>query len=177
MFRKSSHKLILGIAFGLLILIGVYILFQSQNASQTPINLPESKKSIEQYFVDTMHVSADEAQEMAQDGVDLRVSKDTALQGIVGNLYYYGFIDSDGNKFINLLEQSQDTTLGNEGAIKVKNNTIDINASYYVNKNMTDEEVADTLLNKPKFSEKFNNYNYLFMPSAPGTDSSERPAK
>lgn len=163
--------------FGLLLLLGVYLLFQSKNSSKSPETSPESRKSIEQYFVDTMHVNAEEAQEMAKDGVDLRVSKDTTLKGIVGNLYYYGFIDSNEDSFINLLEQSQDTTPGKEGAIKMGNSDIDINASYYVNKNMTDEEVADTLLNKPKFSENFDNYNYLFMPSGPGTDSSERPSR
>ncbi len=149
----------------------------SKDASQAPKNPPESRKSIEQYFVETMHVNAEEAQEMARDGVDLRVSKDTTLQGIVGNLYYYGFIDSNENAFIELLKQTQDTAPGEEAAIKIGNNTIDISASYYVNKNMTDKEVADTLLNKPRFSKNFNNYNYLFMPSGPETGSSERPAR
>lgn len=177
MFRKSSHKLLLGLVFGLLLLLGGYLLFMSKYASQAPKNLPESRKSIEQYFIETMHINAEEAKEMAKDGVDLRVSKDTTLQGVVGNLYYYGFIDSNESTFIELLKQRQDTISGKEGAIKVGNNTIDINASYYVNKDLTDEEVADTLLNKPRFSKNFSNYNYLFMPSGPGTGSSERPAR
>lgn len=146
----------------------------NKNASQAPKNPPESRKSIEQYFIETMHANAEEAQEMAKDGVDLRVSKDTTLQGVVGNLYYYGFIDSNEDVFMELLKQTQDTTPGDEAAIKTGNNTIDINASYYINKDMTDEEVADTLLNKPRFSKNFNNYNYLFMPSGPNTDTSNK---
>ena len=120
-----------------------------------------------------MRVSPAEATEMASKGVDLRVSKDTTLTGIVGNLYYYGFIDNE-KTFTKLLETTADTTSGRENAIKVGNNTIDTNSSYYLNYQMIDKEIADTLLNKGRYSEKFNDYNYLFMPSGP-QDSGRRP--
>jgi len=108
---------------------------------------------------------------MAVNGADLRVSKTTTVQGIVGNLYYYGFID-DQAKFNKLLETSKDITPGNENSIKVgTENTIDINSHYYLNYQMTEEEIADTLLNKAKFANDFSAYNYLFMPSGRGGPS------
>ena len=110
-----------------------------------------------------MRVSREEAKKMAADGVILQVSKDTTLMGIVGNLYYYGFIDNE-DSFNKLLETASDTTPGKEEVIKVGNNTIDTQTSYYLNYNMTDKEIADTLLNKGKFEENFSRYSYLFMP-------------
>lgn len=123
-----------------------------------------------------MRVSREEAKEMAANGVILRVSNDTILTGIVGNLYYYGFID-DEDSFNKLLEAASDTTPGKEGAIKAGSNTIDTQTSYSLNYNMTDEQIADTLLNKGKYEENFTRYNYLFMPSGPDTHPSERPER
>lgn len=137
---------------------------QSSPTSQTQ-NL-ETRKTVEDYFVENMHVSREEAKKMAADGVILRVSKDTTLMGIVGNLYYYSFIDNE-EPFNKLLETTSDTTPGREGTIKAGNNTIDTQTSYYLNYNMTDEQIADTLLNKGQFEENFTRYNYLFMPSKP----------
>lgn len=70
-----------------------------------------------------------------------------------------------------LLGTTSDTTPGKEGAIKAGNNTIDTQTSYYLNYNMTDEEIADTLLNKGKLEPNFTRYNYLFMPS--GSDKGD----
>ena len=111
-----------------------------------------------------MRVSAQEAKSMASDGVMLRLSPSSTLQGVVGNLYYYGFIDDEA-KFEKLLETTIDSTPGKEGSIKAGKNTIDVNSNYYLNYSMSDEEIADTLLNKAKFEPNFTQYNYLFMPS------------
>lgn len=158
----------------ILLLAGGYFYFNSHNSSQSYLP-PEQRKTVEAYFMEHMHAGPEEAKTMAANGVDLRVSKDTALMGIVGNLYYYGFIDNE-EAFNKLLEQTKDTTTGREGAIKAGNNTIDTNSSYYINYQMTDEEIADTLLNKGRYSDKFNDYNYLFMPSGPGGPS-QRPER
>ncbi|MDP2692502.1 MAG: hypothetical protein Q8O88_02570 [bacterium] len=149
----------------LLLVAAAGYFFLNKQSSPTPQtqNL-ESRKTVEDYFVENMHASREEAKKMAADGVILRVSKDTTLKGIVGNLYYYGFIDNE-DSFNKLLETAPDTTSGKEGAIKAGNNTIDTQTSYYLNYGMTDEQIADTLLNKGKFEENFSRYNYLFMPS------------
>ena len=147
----------------LLLLAGGYLYLNTHTSSQNYFP-PQQRKTVESYFMEHMQARPEEAKTMAANGVDLRVSKDTALMGIVGNLYYYGFID-DEEEFNKLLTTTKDTTPGKEGAIKAGNNTIDTSSSYYINYQMTDQEIADTLLNKGRYSEKFNDYNYLFMPS------------
>ena len=122
-----------------------------------------SRKTVEDYFMEHMRVSAEEAKTMASDGVMLRLSPSSTLQGVVGNLYYYGFIDDEA-KFRKLLETVTDSTPGKEESIKADKNTIDVNSNYYLNYSMNDEEIADTLLNKAKFEPNFTQYNYLFMP-------------
>ena len=111
-----------------------------------------------------MRVNAEEAKSMASDGVMLRLSPSSTLQGVVGNLYYYGFTD-DEKKFEKLLQTSTDSAPGNKDSIKAGNNTIDVNSNYYLNYSMSDKEIANTLLNKAKFEPNFTQYNYLFMPS------------
>ena len=122
-----------------------------------------SRKTVEDYFMEHMRVSAEEAKTMASDGVMFRLSPNSNLQGVVGNLYYYGFIDDEA-KFRKLLETVTDSTPGKEESIKADKNTIDVNSNYYLNYSMNDEEIADTLLNKAKFKPNFTQYNYLFMP-------------
>lgn len=150
----------------MLVAIAGYFFLNKQSSSTPQTRNLESRKTVEDYFVENMHVSREEAKKMAVDGVILRVSKDTTLMGIVGNLYYYGFIDNE-DSFNKLLEATSDSTPGREGAIKVGNNTIDVSSNYYLNYSMSDEEIADTLLNKAKFEPNFTRYNYLFMPNAP----------
>lgn len=122
-----------------------------------------SRKTVEDYFIEHMNVSAEEAKTMASDGVMLRLSPNSKLQGIIGNLYYYSFIDNQ-TTFEKLLTETTDNTPGNEISIKAGENTIDVNSSYSLNYSMNDEEIADTLLNKAEFEENFTRYNYLFMP-------------
>lgn len=154
------------IACLLLVATAGYFLLNKQSSPTPQTQNLESRKTVEDYFVENMHVSREEAKKMAADGVILRVSKDTTRVGIVGNLHYYGFIDNEDG-FTKLLATKSDTTSGKEGAIKAGNNTIDTQTSYYLNYNMSDEQIADTLLNKGKFEENFTRYNYLFMPSGP----------
>ena len=123
-----------------------------------------SRKTVEDYFMEHMRVNAEEAKSMASDGVMLRLSPSSTLQGVVGNLYYYGFTD-DEKKFEKLLQTSTDSAPGNKDSIKAGNNTIDVNSNYYLNYSMSDKEIANTLLNKAKFEPNFTQYNYLFMPS------------
>jgi hypothetical protein len=145
-------------------LIGGYLIL-NKNISPTSEEL-NSRKTVEDYFIEHMRVSADEAKKLAADGVVLRISKDATLSGIVGNLYYYGFID-DEDWFNKLLENSSDSTSGKADSIKVGKNTIDVNSTYYLNYKMTPEDIADTLIHKGKFDPNFTQYNYLFMPSGP----------
>ena len=154
-----------GIIFGTLILVGIIVagyFFLNKPLPPTSEDLA-SRKTVDYYFMEHMRVSAEEAKTMASDGVMLRLSPNSTLQGIVGNLYYYGFVD-DETKFEKLLQTSKDSTSGKEDSIKVGNNTIDVNSSYYLSYSMTDEEIVDTLLNKAKFEPNFTQYNYLFMP-------------
>lgn len=167
--RRITIAIIIGI---ILLLAGGYLYLNNQNLS-TDYPPKEQRKNVEAYFIEYMRVGPVEATEMASKGVNLRISKDTTLIGVTGNLYYYGFIDNE-KSFTKLLETTTDTTPGRENAIKAGNNTIDTNSSYYLNYQMTDKEIADTLLNKGRYSEKFNDYNYLFMPSGP-EGSSKRP--
>ena len=169
-------KLVLIAFITVIILFGGFFLFKDTNTSQSMETTQDARKSIEQYFVEHMGASPEEAKKIAENGVDLRVSEGTAIMGIVGNLYYYGFIDNE-EAFTKLLKSTKDTTSGKEGAIKIGNNTIDINTNYYVNYEMTDQEIADTLLNKGKYQEDFNRYNYLFMPSGKDTKDQTRPLR
>ena len=154
------------IVFFLLVATAGYFFLNRQSTPTPQTNNLESRKTVEDYFIENMRVSREEAKKMAAEGVILRVSKDTTLMGIVGNIYYYGFIDNE-DAFNKLLKSASDTKQGREGTIKAGDNTIDTQTSYYLNYNMTDEEIADTLLNKGKFEENFTRYNYLFMPSGP----------
>lgn len=161
----DMSRITIATIIGIILLLAVGYLYLNRQSSPSQYYLPpEQRKTVEAYFMEHMHAGTDEAKEMASNGVALRVSKDTTLMGIIGNLYYYGFIDNE-DKFSKLLTTMNDTTPGREGAIKAGNNTIDTNSSYYINYQMTDEEIVDTLLNKGRYSEKFNDYNYLFMPS------------
>ncbi len=151
-------RLIVVLFICVLIVLG-YFFFQYKSSTNESM---ESRKTVEDYFVEKMNVDRTEAKKIAQNGVLFRVSKEATLKGIVGNLYYYGFIDNE-DKFTKLLETTKDTT-GSDAAIIVGNNTIDINSNYSLNYAMSDEEIANILLNKGEFDPNFTRYDYLFMP-------------
>jgi len=157
-----------GIIIGTLILVGILVagyFFLNKPLPPTPEDLA-SRKTVEDYFMEHMRVSAEEAKSMASNGVMLRLSPSSTLQGVVGNLYYYRFVDDEA-KFEKLLKTSTDSTPGNKDSIKAGENTVDVNSNYYLNYSMSDEDIANTLLNKAKFEPSFTQYNYLFMPSGP----------
>ncbi|MFH1971222.1 MAG: hypothetical protein ABIJ05_02460 [Patescibacteria group bacterium] len=162
---KKNVLIIVSLILVAILATGYYFLNKPLPPTQEELS---SRKTVEDYFIEHMNVSPEEAKLMASDGVMLRLSPNSTLQGVIGNLYHYGFIDDEA-KFEKLLETSVDSTPGKEGSIKSGSNTIDVNSNYYLNYSMTDEEIADTLLNKAKFEPNFTQYNYLFMPSGPDT--------
>jgi hypothetical protein len=128
----------------------------------------ESSKKVEDYFIERLHMPVDEAEQIrSRPGVDgtadLRISTDVTLDGLVGNLYYYGFI-RDETAFRYALAHTKDITPYDK-AIKVgSNGTIDQNAEYRISEDMSAWELADILLNKPSGHFPFDEYNYFFMP-------------
>lgn len=157
---KRNVLIISGIVLVAILATGYYFLNKPLSPTQEELS---SRKTVEDYFIEHMNVGAEEAKTMASDEVILRLSPISTLQGVVGNLYYYGFID-DQEAFEKLLTETTDNTPGDENSIKVGKNTIDVNSNYALNYSMSDEEIADTLLNKAEFEENFTRYNYLFMP-------------
>lgn len=127
-----------------------------------------SPKKVEDYFVEKLRMTPQEAAEIRSkpgvDGtVDLRISTNVTLDGLTGNLYYYGFI-RDEKSFRYALKNTKDTTPSDK-AIKVgKDGTIATNAEYRISENMSAWEIADILLNKPAGHFTFDEYNYFFMP-------------
>lgn len=154
----------------LLLVFGGYYFFTKPNEEnfKAPGRDWESVKKVEDYFIERLHMSPEEANSIRKkpgvDGtVDLRLSTNVTLQGLTGNLVHYGFI-RDEKTFLYALEHTKDTT-PNDKAIKVgKDGTIDTNAEYRISENMTAWEMADLLLNKPAGHFSFDEYNYFFMP-------------
>ena len=145
-----------------------YISKPNQENFKAPGRNWESAKKVENYFTENLRMPAEEASTIrnkpGSDGtVDLRINTNVTLQGLTGNLFYYGFI-RDEKAFLYALERTQDTTPSDK-AIKVgKNGTIDQNAEYRISENMSSWELADVLLNKPAGHFSFDEYNYFFMP-------------
>jgi len=164
---NNKVLLISGIFLVAILVTGDYFLKKPLPPTQEELS---SRKTVEDYFIEHMHVSAEEAKTMASDGVMLRLSPTSTFQGVIGNLYYYGFID-DQVAFEKLLTETADNTPGDENSIKVGENTIDVNSSYSLNYSMSNEEIAGTLLNKAQSEENFSRYNYLFMPNHKETNN------
>ena len=163
------RKLILLIVL-LLLVGGAYWYYSKPNEEnyKAPGRDWESAKKVEDYFVERLHMSAEEASNIRKkpgvDGtIDLRISTNVTLQGLTGNLVHYGFI-RDEKAFLYALEHTKDTT-PNDKAIKVgSSGTIDQNAEYRISENMSAWELADVLLNKPAGHFPYDEYNYFFMP-------------
>lgn len=164
--KKTAIFLVVLIVVG----FGGYVYFSKPNEEnfKSPGRDWDSAKKIENYFVETLRMTAEEANSIRNrpgvDGtVDLRISTNTTLDGLVGNLYYYGFI-RDETAFRYALTHTKDTT-PHDKAIKVgSNGTIDQNAEYRISENMSAWELADVLLNKPAGHFPYDEYNYFFMP-------------
>lgn len=125
----------------------------------------QSTKKVDDYFVEKLHFTQSDFERQKQsETVDFRPGKGSTLEAIVSNLKYYGFIRSE-KALMYALENTKDTTQGNEGALSVgKNGSIDIVASYRISENMTAWEMADTLLNKSHYFGPNDEYQYMFMP-------------
>jgi len=142
--KKISTTLAL-VLFVLTVLSGGYYFYKSRQAK---FEAPRQEGSVIQY----------------------RIGKKATLMGVVGNLYYYGFIkDKDAFKYA--LEHTQDTNPGREGAIKVGSNTIDTQTTYKISQTMDAWELADVLLNKGKFDDCSHGCPGIFYPELlPGGD-------
>lgn len=162
-------KLIIFAIFVLVALGGYYFLTRPNEENfKAPGKAWNSSKKVEDYFVERLHMSTAEASTIrSKHGVDglvnLRINTSVTLDGLIGNLYYYGFI-RDEKSFRYVLEHTKDITPSDK-AIKVGNNgTIDTNAEYRISENMSAWELADLLLNKPDGHFPYDEYNYFFMP-------------
>jgi len=169
-FPKSRFYIIAG---GILfIILGVFVYSKLSGPNWESFNAPgrswNSPKKVEDYFIERLSMTPKEASEIRSkpgtDGtVDLRINTNTTLNGLVGNLYYYGFI-RDENSFRYALEHTKDVTPGDK-AIKVdEGRTIDTNAEYRISEDMSAWQIADILLNRPSGHFAFDEYNYFFMP-------------
>jgi len=149
--------------------VSVYFLFFTKPATdnfKAPGNDFNSPKKIEDYFVGTLKMTPEEAKKFADVGVSFYVTKNTTLDGIIGNLTYYGLV-RDEKTLRYALENTKDITTGKDGAIEVgKNGTIDL-GYYELSRNMDTWQIADTLLNKSRPIGV--DYNYLFMPGDPNS--------
>lgn len=102
--------------------------------------------------------------------VQFRIGKEATLMGVVSNLRYYGFI-KDENAFKYALGHVKDTTPGQEGAIRIGNNTIDTQADYEISQTMDAWELADVLLNQGRFDDCSHGCPGMFYPELlPGGD-------
>lgn len=165
----KNKYLIIG---GILLVIGIVSFYLLSKPNKENFEAPgknwNSPKKVEDYFIERLRMTPQEASEIrSKPGVDgkvnLRINTNVTLEGLVGNLYYYGFVkDEDTLRYA--LEHTKDTTSSNK-AIKVgKEGTIDTNAEYRVSEEMSAWEIADILLNKPTGHFPFDEYNYFFMP-------------
>lgn len=102
--------------------------------------------------------------------IQYRIGKEATLMGVISNLYYYGFIkDEDAFKYA--LGHARDATPGQEGAIRVGNNTIDTQTTYEISQTMSAWELADVLLNKGRFDDCSHGCPGMFYPELlPGGD-------
>jgi len=102
--------------------------------------------------------------------IQYRIGKEATLMGAVSNLHYYGFIkDEDAFKYA--LGHAQDATPGQEGAIRVGNNTINTQTTYEISQTMDAWELADVLLNKGRFDDCSHGCPGMFYPELlPGGD-------
>lgn len=149
--------------------LSFYLFFHSKISKDNfnaPGNNYNSPKKVENYFINTLRMTPEEAKKFADIGVSFYVTKDTTLDGIIGNLAYYGLV-RDEKSLRYALENTKDTTSGKEGSIKVGSNGT-INLAYYeLSRNMDTWQVADTLLNNPH--PVGIEYGYVFMPGDPNS--------
>jgi hypothetical protein len=146
----------------------------SEDNFKAPGNNYNSPKKVESYFIDTLRMTSREAKKFADIGVSFYVTKNTTLDGIIGNLVYYG-LAKDEKTLRYALENTNDTLRGKNDAIKVgKKGTIDL-AYYDLSRSMDAWQIANALLNNPHPAGA--EYNYIFMPGDPSARYGPRPQK
>jgi hypothetical protein len=168
-----KKKLILVFICLIVIILVAFALSKNRKPSaelfQAPGRNYTSSKKVEDYFIEKLRMSPEEAksiriQGQGNDGkISLRLSDKTTLEALISNLHYYGFI-RDEKTFIYTLENTKDTTVGKANALKVgKTGTIDVGAYYKITEDMDAWQLADELLNKPTYF-AYDEYGYMFMP-------------
>lgn len=168
--NKKLPKLVIGAFCLLFVLVAVFFIYKEKTKIPdqdflAPGKNWQSTKKVDDYFTEKLHFTQSDFERQKQsETVDFRPGKGSTLEAIVSNLKYYGFIKSE-KALMYALENTKDTTQGNEGALSVgKNGSIDIVASYRISENMTAWEMADTLLNKSHYFGPNDEYQYMFMP-------------
>jgi hypothetical protein len=158
-------KEILIIVLGCLVIgIGSYFYFSYGLTDGLKISIFNSgSKELDDYFIEKLGMSAEEAKQFAENDFSFFITKDTTLDEVVKNLHEYSLI-KDKETLRRALEQTKDNLPGKSGALKVGNNTIDVNAYYQLKKGLPTQEVANILLNRPNYLQG-DSYNYIFMPN------------
>lgn len=124
------------------------------------------------YYILQLNKAKFDAPRKEGEVIQFRIGKEATLDGVVNNLYYYGFI-KDENAFIFALEHTQDDTKGGESFIKVGegSKTIEREAVYTISQSMTAWELASVLLNKAKLDDCSHGCPGMFYPAlVPGGD-------
>lgn len=139
----------------------------SEESFQAPGKDWDSDKKVEDYFVENLDMSDEEANKARKPSSDgkimLRVRETTTLDGLLSNLEYYGFVrDQEALRYA--LEHTEDTQEGKANPIMVGDDKTISTWSYYkISEDMTAWEIADELLNHPTYF-GFDEYNKTFMP-------------
>lgn len=122
----------------------------SEENFQAPGRDWPSEKKVEDYFVEHLRMTPQEAQQIrSKPGVDgkvmFRVREAMTLDGLLGNLEYYGFVrDKEALRYA--LEHTADNQVGKVNPIMAGNNTVSTWSYYRISENMTAWEIADELL-------------------------------
>lgn len=172
---NKKIKEILIIVLGCLAIgAGSYFYFSNRTNGGFPISLFNSNdKQVDDYFVEKLGMSAEEAKKFADNEFSFYITRNTTLDAAVNNLQNYGVV-KDKETLRKALEQTKDNLPGKSDALKAGNNTIDTNAYYQLKKGLTTQQIADILLNAPVYLQG-DQYNYIFMPNELSADNQERP--
>jgi len=95
--------------------------------------------------------------------ITYHVGKNTTLQGLVGNLDYYGFIKNK-DLFMLALMLVKDNVPSGDDAIKVGTGTVDVEADYVISQDMSAWELARKLLNEAKLNDCIHGCPGMFYP-------------
>lgn len=168
--NKKSLFITLGLALFVVLAYFIYTRISKPDNGNfmAPGRAWESQKKVEDYFVERLRMTPEEAKGIRQrpgvDGmVNLRISDKATLNALVSNLAYYGFIRNE-DSFRYALEHTKDSTPSDKAIIVDNGRTIDTNAEYRISENMDAWQIADILLNRPSGHFAFDEYGYLFMP-------------